>query len=171
MAKFIEIELRKIAKDLIDIMKQIIIEQKHSASGRLINSFNFRVNVGKEIIDLNIDNSTDYWEKIDSYGSYGRGVSVEVAVIIKWLVVKRLTGGMNANQIKKYAINIVRELAEEYPTKFGRGDMSRSNFVEKADLMAQKLGVYNSLDVALNNEMTEYLAFIKEEGVIDIFVA
>ena len=48
--------------------------------------------------------------------------------------------------------------------------MSRSNFVEKADLMAQKLGVYNSLDVALNNEMTEYLAFIKEEGVVDIFV-
>ena len=67
MAKFIEIELRKIAKDLIDIMKQIIIEQKHSASGRLINSFNFRVNVGKEIIDLNLDTSTDYWEKIDSY--------------------------------------------------------------------------------------------------------
>tara|TARA_R100001163_G_scaffold27452_4_gene22216 strand:- start:3400 stop:3915 length:516 start_codon:yes stop_codon:yes gene_type:complete len=170
MAKFIEIELRKIADELVKLMQQIIIKQKHSASGTLINSFNYRVNVGKEIIDLNIDNSTDYWEKIDSYGSYGRGVSVEVDVIVKWLVVKRLTGGMNANEIKRYAINIVNELAEEYPTKFGRGDMSRSNFVEKADLIAQKLGVYNSLDLALNNEMTEYLTFIKEEGVIDIFV-
>jgi hypothetical protein len=170
MSKLIEIELRKIARELVDLMKVILDEQGHTASGRLKESFNWRVSVGRETIDLKIDNSTDYWEKIDDYGAYGKPVVVAVPVIIQWLKIKGLTGGMSAKEISLYAINIVKELAIEYPTQFGRGRMDRSNFVEKADLMAQKLGVYDRLNPVLNNEMQEYLKMIREEGVMDLWV-
>lgn len=172
MSRIIEIELKKIAKELVDLMRMILDQQGHTASGKLKDSFKWRVNVGKEIIDLTIVNTTDYWHKIDAYGKYNKPVTVAVPVIIEWLKIKGIDGekNLNAKEIINYARNIVNELAISYPTKFGRGRMDRSNFVEKADLMAQQLGVYDRLDPVLNEEMEEYLRFLKEDGVIDLFV-
>lgn len=170
--KHLKIELGRIAKQLVDIMRDELEKQDHVASGRLNNSFNYRVNSSSDLVEVNIGNSAYYWEKINDYGKGSSGLSVEYEVILSWMKSNgknRIFSGYSNDEKERWAKNIALELADEYPTKFGRGDMGRSNFVEKADLMATKIGVYNGLDEAFNKAATEYLKFLDDEGrMIDI---
>lgn len=170
--KYLEIELRRIAKQLVDIMRDELEKQDHVASGRLNDSFNYSVNSSSDLVEVNIGNSAHYWERINDYGKGSSGLSVEYEVILSWMKSNgknKIFGGYSSDEKERWAKNIALELADEYPTKFGRGDMGRSNFVEKADLMATKIGVYNGLDEAFNKAATEYLKFLDDEGrMIDI---
>jgi hypothetical protein len=78
-------------------------------------------------------------------------------------------GNLSAQEKRRVSYRISQKLERSYPTEFGMNS-GRSNFVEKADLMAIELGVYNNLDTALPKEIDEYFKYLEEGGsVIDIF--
>tara|TARA_R100000306_G_C4380157_1_gene143843 strand:- start:55 stop:588 length:534 start_codon:yes stop_codon:yes gene_type:complete len=175
MAEFqhLEIELKRIGEQLVKIMRDILRKQDHVASGRLNDSFVYRVDSSSDLVELNIANNAHYWERINDYGKGSGGLSVEYEVILEWMISSgksSIFGGYSNDEKVRWAKNIARELASKYPTKFGRGDMGRSNFVEKADLIAIQIGLYNNIDTALPKEVDEYFKYLEEGGnVIDIF--
>ena len=76
---------------------------------------------------------------------------------------------LSGQEMRRTAYNISNKLAQSYPTEFGMNS-GRSHFVEKADIMATELGVYNNIDTALPKEIDEYFKYLEEGGnVIDIF--
>lgn len=174
MAEFqhLKIELERIGKELIGFMRSILNEQNHRASGNLDRSFRANVQVSDDLVELNIKSLVDYWERLNDYGVTNTdGVYVSQSVILNWM--KQKGNIFSANLDKKgmirVAYKISHKLASQYPTEYGMNS-GRSNFVEKADIMATELGVYNNLDTALPKEVDEYFKYLEEGGnVIDIF--
>ena len=101
-------ELQNIADELIKLMIWEIKVQDHSASGKLIDSFEYKVHKSKDLIKLSIDNTTDYWQKVDSYATYGRGVSVTESVIYTWILNKKIFAGMSKKQKLYKAKQIIK---------------------------------------------------------------
>ena len=173
MAEFqhLKIELERIGKELIGFMRSILNEQDHRASGNLDRSFRANVQVSDDLVELSVKSLVDYWERLNDYGVTNTGgVYVSRAVILDWM---RQKGGvfshLSGQEKRRAAYNISNKLAQSYPTEFGMNS-GRSNFVEKADIMATELGVYNNLDTALPKEIDEYFKYLEEGGnVIDIF--
>jgi hypothetical protein len=173
MAEFqhLKIELDRIGKELIGFMRSILNEQGHRASGNLDRSFQSQVNVSPDLVELSVKSLVDYWERLNDYGvTNTNGVYVSQSVILNWM---RQKGGvfshLSGQEMRRAAYNISNKLAQSYPTEFGMNS-GRSNFVEKADIMATELGVYNNIDTALPKEVDEYFKYLEEGGsVIDIF--
>jgi len=168
--QYLKIELEKIGKELIGFMRSILNEQNHRASGTLDRSFRANVEVSDELVELNVRSLVDYWERLNDYGvSNTSGVYVHQNVILNWMRAKgNIFGNLSGQEMRRVAYRISMKLQQSYPTEFGMNS-GRSNFVEKADLMATELGVYNGLDEAFNKAAAEYLKFLDEEGsMIDI---
>ena len=173
MAEFqhLKIELERIGKELIGFMRSILNEQGHRASGTLDRSFQSQVNVSTDLVELNVRSLVDYWERLNDYGvTNTNGVYVHQRVILDWM---RQKGGvfshLSGQEMRRVAYRISNKLAMSYSTEFGMNS-GRSNFVEKADIMATELGVYNNIDTALPKEVDEYFKYLEEGGnVIDIF--
>ena len=173
MAEFqhLKIELERIGKELIGFMRSILNEQNHRASGNLDRSFRANVQVSDDLVELSIKSLSDYWERLNDYGvTNTNGVYVSQAVILNWMKQKgSVFSHLSGQEMRRAAYNISNKLAQSYPTEFGMNS-GRSNFVEKADIMATELGVYNNLDTALPKEIDEYFKYLEEGGnVIDIF--
>ena len=173
MAEFqhLKIELEKIGKELIGFMRSILNEQGHKASGRLDKSFQANVQVSDDLVELNVRSLVDYWERLNDYGvTNTNGVYVSQSVILNWMKQKgSVFSHLSGQEMRRASYNISNKLAQSYPTEFGMNS-GRSNFVEKADIMATELGVYNNLDTALPKEVDEYFKYLEEGGsVIDIF--
>ena len=173
MAEFqhLKIELERIGKELIGFMRSILNEQGHRASGALDKSFQSQVNVSTDLAELSVKSLVDYWERLNDYGVTNTGgVYVSRQVILDWM---RQKGGvfshLSGQEMRRAAYYISNRLAQSYPTEFGMNS-GRSNFIEKADIMATELGVYNNIDTALPKEVDEYFKYLEEGGnVIDIF--
>ena len=173
MAEFqhLKIELEKIGKELIGFMRSILNEQGHRASGNLDRSFKSQVNVSTDLVELSVKSLVDYWERLNDYGvTNTNGVYVSQNVILNWMKQKgSVFSHLSVQEMRRAAYNISNKLAQSYPTEFGMNS-GRSNFVEKADIMATELGVYNNIDTALPKEVDEYFKYLEEGGnVIDIF--
>ena len=173
MAEFqhLKIELEKIGKELIGFMRSILNEQGHRASGNLDRSFKSQVNVSTDLVELSVKSLVDYWERLNDYGvTNTNGVYVSQNVILNWMKQKgSVFSHLSGQEMRRAAYNISNKLAQSYPTEFGMNS-GRSNFVEKADIMATELGVYNNIDTALPKEIDEYFKYLEEGGnVIDIF--
>ena len=173
MAEFqhLKIELEKIGKELIGFMRSILNEQGHRASGNLDRSFKSQVNVSTDLVELSVKSLVDYWERLNDYGvTNTNGVYVSQNVILSWMRQKgSVFSHLSGQEMRRAAYNISNKLAQSYPTEFGMNS-GRSNFVEKADIMATELGVYNNIDTALPKEVDEYFKYLEEGGnVIDIF--
>ena len=169
--KYLKIELEKVGKELIGFMRSILNEQGHKASGNLDRSFMSNVNVSDELVELNVRSLVGYWERLNDYGvTNTNGVYVSQNVILNWMRQKgSVFSHLSGSDMKRAAYNISNKLAISYPTEFGINS-GRSNFVEKADIMATELGVYNNIDTALPKEIDEYFKYLEEGGgVIDIF--
>ena len=173
MAEFqhLKIELERIGKELIGFMRSILNEQGHRASGNLDRSFQSQVNVSPDLVELSVKSLVDYWERLNDYGvTNTNGVYVSQSVIFNWMKQKgNVFSHLSGHEMRRAAYNISNKLAQSYPTEFGMNS-GRSNFVEKADIMATELGVYNNIDTALPKEVDEYFKYLEEGGnVIDIF--
>tara|TARA_R110002020_G_C16073932_1_gene756480 strand:- start:125 stop:652 length:528 start_codon:yes stop_codon:yes gene_type:complete len=173
MAEFqhLKIELERIGKELIGFMRSILNEQDHRASGNLDRSFQSQVNVSPDLIELSVKSLVDYWERLNDYGVTNTGgVYVSSQVILNWMRQKgSVFSHLSGQEMRRAAYSISNKLAQSYPTEFGMNS-GRSNFVEKADIMATELGVYNNIDTALPKEVDEYFKYLEEGGnVIDIF--
>jgi hypothetical protein len=169
--KHLKIELERIGKELIGFMRSILDEQGHKASGTLDRSFRANVQASDDLIELSVKSLVGYWERLNDYGvTNTNGVYVHQNVILNWMRAKgNVFGHLSGQEKRRVSYRISQKLEKSYPTEFGMNS-GRSNFVEKADLMATELGIYNNLDTALPKEVEEVFKYLEEGGnMIDIF--
>ncbi len=167
-------ELKKVGGNLVDLMRKIIIAQRHNASGTLINSFRSKVTKEKTIIELKIINKTDYWEKVNNYSKTKQSVVVDYKTIKSWMNDKKdefshLSDKEKERRAKSIAYRLT---AKGYPTKAGANfpvksteyGTERYGFIEKADKIAEELGYYKDIDKSIDKEIDEQLKLFGDEG-------
>jgi hypothetical protein len=167
-------ELKKVGGKLVDLMRKIIIAQRHNASGTLINSFRNKVTKEKTIIELKIINKTDYWEKVNNYSKTKQSVVVDYKTIKSWMNDKKDEfSHLSDKEKESWAKSIAYRLtAKGYPTRGGANvpvksteyGTERYGFIEKADKIAEELGYYKDIDKSIDKEIDEQLKLFGDEG-------